>query len=317
MSDAKVPPAGPAPGTPTHEAELRAESETQGETVLTKRGERFELGAAACFGVSMIAALALAVVYWNGGNPQAEGVLLAFSLGGIGFGIVLWAKHFMPDEEIEEAREPLESTEEEVADFTHDFQAGESSLRSRRVLVAMGGGACAALGVAVLFPIRSLGPRPGKDLKRTPYAEGNLRVVREDGSPVRPAELTTSGIVTVWPEGHTDAADAPTLLIRLRDDQDFDPLPGRADWVVDDIVAFSKLCTHAGCPVGLYQANSGLLLCPCHQSTFDVLESCKPIFGPAARALPQLPLALDSAGYLMATGDFSSPVGPGFWDRGR
>src|SRR4029450_5037341 len=98
---------------------------------------------------------------------------------------------------------------------------GPTSLRRRRVLVAMGGGACAALGIAVLFPIRSLGPRPGKDLKRTPYAEGNLRVVREDGSPVRPSELETDGVITVWPEGHTDAADAPTLLIHLRRDQDF------------------------------------------------------------------------------------------------
>ncbi len=312
-----IPPAGPAPGTPSHEADLRAESETQGDSVLTKRGERVELGTAACFGVSMVAALALAVVYWNGGQPQAEGVLLALSLGGIGLGIVLWAKHFMPDQEVEEEREPLASTEEEVAAFVHDFQAGESSLRSRRVLVAMGGGACAALGVAVLFPIRSLGPRPGKDLKRTAFAGGNLRVVREDGSPVRPSELATDGIVTVWPEGHTDAADAPTLLIRLRPDQDFQPRPGREDWMVDEIVAFSKLCTHAGCPVGLYQADIGQLLCPCHQSTFDVLESCKPIFGPAARALPQLPLALDGSGYLIATGDFSSPTGPGFWDRDR
>jgi ubiquinol-cytochrome c reductase iron-sulfur subunit len=312
-----IPPAGPTPGTPSHEDELRSESETVGEAVLTKRGERVEMGAAACFGVSMIAALALAVVYWNGGQPQAEGILLALSLGGIGLGIVLWAKHFMPNDEVEEEREPLASTDEEIEAFAHDFGAGESSLRSRRVLVAMGGGACAALGIAVLFPIRSLGPRPGKDLKRTPYAEGNLRVVREDGSPVRPSELETDGVITVWPEGHTDAADAPTLLIRLRPDEKFEPRPGREDWMVDEIVAFSKLCTHAGCPVGLYQAELGALLCPCHQSTFDVHQSCRPIFGPAARALPQLPLALDDSGYLIATGDFSGPVGPGFWDRDR
>jgi quinol---cytochrome c reductase iron-sulfur subunit len=312
-----TPPEAPPPGRPTREKDLRAESETQGEAVLTKRGERVEFGAAACFGIAMVAALALAVVYWEGGQPQAEGILLAVILGGIGTGIVLWAKHFMPNEEVEEEREPLASTDEEIEEFVHDLQAGQSSLRSRRVLVAMGGGACAALGVALLFPIRSLGPRPGKDLKRTPYAEGNLRVVREDGSPVRPSELPVDGVITVWPEGHTDAADSSTLLIHLRPDQDFQPKPGRADWMVDDIVAFSKICTHAGCPVGLYQAEIGQLLCPCHQSTFDVLESCKPIFGPAARALPQLPLALDNIGYIIATGDFSSPVGPGFWDRGR
>ena len=100
-------------------------------------------------------------------------------------------------------------------------------------------------------------------------------------------------------------------------DQDFKPRPGREDWTVDDLVAYSKLCTHAGCPVGLYQANSGLLLCPCHQSTFAVLDGARPIFGPAARSLPQLPLGLNEQGELIARGDFSGPVGPGFWDRDR
>ena len=145
-----------------HPGEHRADGE------LTRRGQRVELASAACFGVAMVAALALAVVYWQGGQPQAEGVLLAIALGGIGAGIVLWAKHFMPDDEVTEDRAPMPSTEEDVAAFTEAFEAGESTLRSRRVLVAMGGGACAALGVALLFPVRSLGPRPGSGLKRTP-----------------------------------------------------------------------------------------------------------------------------------------------------
>jgi ubiquinol-cytochrome c reductase iron-sulfur subunit len=288
-----------------------------GESVLTPRGARVELGSAAAFVVSALAAIALAVVYWQGGQPQAEGVLLAISLGGIGMGIVLWAKHFMPHDEVAEDRHPMASTEEEVAAFTADFTAGESTLRSRRILVATAGGACAALGVAVVFPIRSLGPRPGQGLKRTPYRGGGMRVVREDGSPVRPDDLEVGGFITVWPDGHTDAADAPTLLIRFRDDQGFEPRQGREDWTVENVVAYSKLCTHVGCPVGLYQSESGLLLCPCHQSTFDVMRGAKPVFGPAGRSLPQLPLALDDEGYLIATDDFSSPVGPGFWDRGR
>ncbi|MGH9113741.1 MAG: ubiquinol-cytochrome c reductase iron-sulfur subunit, partial [Acidimicrobiales bacterium] len=190
-------------------------------------------------------------------------------------------------------------------------------LGRRRVLVATAGGACAALGVALLFPIRSLGPRPGSGLKRTAFRGGGRRVVREDGSPVRPDDLPVDGLVTVWPDGHTDDADAPTLLIRVRPDQGFEPRDGREGWTVDGIVAYSKLCTHVGCPVGLYQTELGLLLCPCHQSTFDVLHGAKPVFGPAARSLPQLPLAVDEDGYLIATGDFSDPVGPGFWDRGR
>ena len=298
---------------PSHEATRP----TTGDAVLTRRGTRAELGSAACFVVATVAAIALAAVYWQGGQPQAEGVLLAVSLGGIGVGIVLWAKHFMPGDEVAEERHPMASTDEDVAAFTADFQAGESTLRSRRILVATAGGACAALGVAVLFPIRSLGPRPGRGLKQTPYRGGDVRVVREDGSPVRPGDLEVGGFVTVWPEGDTDAPDAPTLLIRYGVDQGFEPRPGREDWTVANLVAYSKLCTHVGCPVGLYQAQSGLLLCPCHQSTFDVMAGAEPVFGPAARSLPQLPLGLDDQGYVIATGDFSGPVGPGFWDRGR
>jgi ubiquinol-cytochrome c reductase iron-sulfur subunit len=134
---------------------------------------------------------------------------------------------------------------------------------------------------------------------------------------VKPADLEVDGVITVWPEGHTQAADSPTLLIHYREDQGFTPAEGREDWTVDDLVAYSKLCTHVGCPVGLYQAQAGLLLCPCHQSTFDVLDGARPVFGPAARSLPQLPLALNHDGELIARGDFSGPVGPGFWDRDR
>ena len=289
----------------------------EGETVLTRRGVRVELASAASFVVAMLASIGLAVVYWQGGQPQAEGVLLALALGGIGVGIVLWAKHFMPNDEVVEEREPLVSSEEDVADFTADFAAGQSSLRSRRLLVATAGGACAALGVAVLFPIRSLGPRPGRGLKETPYRNAPIRVVTDEGEPLRPEDLPVDGFVTVWPEGYTDAADASTLLIHFRDSQDFQPAPGREDWTVGNIVAYSKLCTHVGCPVGLYQSELGLLLCPCHQSTFDVLVHAEPIFGPAARPLPQLPLDTDEQGYLIATADFSGPVGPGFWDRDR
>jgi ubiquinol-cytochrome c reductase iron-sulfur subunit len=144
-----------------------------------------------------------------------------------------------------------------------------------------------------------------------------MRVVTADGLAVKPADLALDGVITVWPEGHTDAADAPTLLIRTRPDQTIKPRAGRDDWTIDGIVAYSKLCTHVGCPVGLYQAQVGLLLCPCHQSTFDVLDGARPVFGPAARSLPQLPLGLNAAGEIIARADFSSPVGPGFWDRDR
>jgi ubiquinol-cytochrome c reductase iron-sulfur subunit len=278
---------------------------------------RAESWATAWFLVSAAASIALAIVYWRGGQPQAEGVLLGVTCGGIGFAIVTWAKHAMPDEEVTEARASVESSEAEVDAFTKDLEEGAEQIGRRRLLLVSMTSAVVAFGAALLFPLRSLGPRPGKDLKHTPYQAGGLRVVTADGTPVKPADLLADSVVTVWPEGHTDAGDSPTLLIRTRPDQVFKPRAGREDWTVDGIVAYSKLCTHVGCPVGLYQADLALLLCPCHQSTFDVLDGARPIFGPAARSLPQLPLAVNDAGEIIAVTDFDSPVGPGYWDRDR
>jgi ubiquinol-cytochrome c reductase iron-sulfur subunit len=165
--------------------------------------------------------------------------------------------------------------------------------------------------VAALFPIRSLGSRPGRSLYRTDWRPGR-RLVTEDGGPLRPDELVPHSVVTVYPEGHVESADAQTLLIRLPDE--VEP-PGPDGWTVGGLCAFSKICTHAGCPVGLYQAATQELFCPCHQSTFSVPAGAEPTFGPATRPLPQLPLAVDDAGFLVAQSDFPEPVGPGFWTR--
>ncbi len=278
---------------------------------------RAELRAAMFFGVSTLSSVGLAIVYWRGGQTQAEGLLLAAMCGGIGLGIVTWAKHAMPDEQVTEERLSVASSEQEVEAFTEDFEAGERHIDRRRLLVAAAGSAITTFALALLFPLRSLGPRPGKGLRHTAYAEGGLRLVTEDGKPITVHDLAENGVVTVWPEGHTADADAPTLLIRTNSDQVMKPRPGREAWTVNGVVAYSKLCTHVGCPVGLYQADVGLLLCPCHQSTFDVLDGARPVFGPAARSLPQLPLALNARGEFVATADFDSPVGPGYWDRDR
>ena len=300
---------------PAHEA-------TSGRRGAPTSAATAEALAATCFVFAALAAIGLGVVYWHGGQTQLEGVLLAVATGGIGVGIVVWAKRFMPADEVAEEREPLASSEEEITEFRSDFEHGEQSLVGRRLLLGSLGAAMTALGAALLFPIRSLGPRPGRGLKRTAYAaangrKGGVRLVRADGTPLKPAELAVDGVLTVFPEHHIDDGDAPTLVIRTRSSQKLDLAAGRDKWVVDGIIAYSKLCTHVGCPVGLYQAGEGKLLCPCHQSTFDVLHGAKPIFGPAARPLPQLPLSVDDDGYLIATADFSAPVGPGFWDRDR
>lgn len=280
--------------------------------------QREERLAAVAFGLATVAAVALSVVYWRGGQPQAEGVLLGVVTGGLGVGIVAWARLATPQGHVTEERHLVGSTEEQVSELASDIEAGGAAFGRRRLLVGLFGSAVAAFGAALVFPIRSLGPRPGKGFKRTAYGDDPpVRLVTAEGRPVLVDDLPLDGVVTVWPEGHTKDGDAPTLLIRTRPDQTLRPRPGRRDWTIDGVVAYSKLCTHVGCPVGLYQAEAGLLLCPCHQSTFDVLDGARPVFGPAARSLPQLPLGRNEHGELIARGDFSGPVGPGFWDRDR
>jgi len=269
------------------------------------------------FGITILAGIGLLVVYAAGGQPQLEGLLWFYALGGLGVGIVTGANRYLPQEHSEEERHSLASSEEMIeaakADLRRaDLPAGELD-EERRTVLRMLGIAIAALGTAVVFPIRSLGPRPSDDLRKTDFAKG-VRLVTVNGAPVKIDQLGVGEVVTTFPEGHTTAADSPTLLIRY-DEERFVPAGGRDNWVAEGMVAYSKICTHAACGVGLYENISGLLLCPCHQSTFDVNNAAKPTFGPATRALPQLPIAIDSQGFVVAQSDYPEPVGPGYWDR--
>jgi ubiquinol-cytochrome c reductase iron-sulfur subunit len=272
-------------------------------------GERV---AFACFVLTMTAAVGLAVVYAVGGQPQAEGALLGVALLSLGTGLIVWAHWLMPRGPFAEQRHALASTEAERAAFERDFE-DHGGMSRRRLLIAGLTGAVGALGVAFLFPIRSLGPNPGNTLLRTPWRRGT-RAVTEDGRPVRATDIPVDGLVTVFPDGHVESADGQVVLLHVHRGRLHLP-PGRADWTPRGLIAFSKVCTHAGCPVGLFEASSGQLLCPCHQSAFDVYEGARPVFGPAARALPQLPLAIDAEGYVVAQSDFHEPIGPTFWDR--
>ena len=270
---------------------------------------------ALAFAVSVVASVAVTVVYAKGGQPQLEGALLGAALGGIALGLIGWARAFMPHGPHVEERAPIPTEITERPEVIATFTEGVEDIGRRRFLGRLLGLAVLALGGAAVFPIRSLGTAPGRALLRTAWRRG-IRVVREDGTYVRPADVPLDGVLTVFPEGHTSDGDAPVLLVHLEDGL-YRPPPGREDWSPGGFVAFSKLCTHAGCPVGLYQAPSKLLFCPCHQSVFNVVQGARPTSGPATRPLPQLPLAIDGAGYLIATGDFSGPVGPGFWNLPR
>jgi ubiquinol-cytochrome c reductase iron-sulfur subunit len=270
-----------------------------------------EARAAAGFLVTTAAAIGLAVVYWNGGQTQAEGVLLATALGGLAYGFVTWANRLLPPGPVEQARHELESSPRERAEFEHDLERGH--VERRTILTRMLALAAAALGAAAVFPIRSLGPSPGRSLQRTPWRAGS-RLVTENGRPLHADDLPVGGFFTVFPEGHVGSADGQTALVRVGDETNR-PRPGREDWAPSGYLAYNKVCTHAGCPVGLYQADTHELLCPCHQSAFDVTDGARPTFGPATRSLPQLPLYVDGDGYLRARGDYTEPIGPAYWNR--
>ena len=265
--------------------------------------------------VSMLASVGLGVVYALGGQVQLEGLLLFFALGGIAAGFIVWGEKLLPQGPYVQERHPLASGEAEQEEATETFEEGAETLERRRLLIRMLTGAFVALGAALVFPVRSLGERPGGSLFRTAWRRGS-RAVDENERPVRPEDLDVGGVLTVFPAGNSGSADSQTLLIKLGPGE-YKARPGREDWAVGDVVAFSKVCTHAGCPVGLYEAETHRLYCPCHQSVFNVLDAAEPKSGPATRRLPQLPLTIDADGYLTARSDYTEPIGPGFWNRDR
>ncbi|HEX4493666.1 MAG TPA: Rieske 2Fe-2S domain-containing protein [Acidimicrobiia bacterium] len=264
-----------------------------------------------CFLLSAAGAIALIVVYWRGGQPQLEGTFLAVAFLSLGIGFVVWAHRLLPNTPRVEPRPPLGTTPEERAELIDDLDRG-GVLERRRFLLGALTSALGAIGVSLLFPIRSLGPQPGNALDHTPWKKG-MRVVTSDGEAVTAKSVPSDGLVTVFPEGFPDSADGQAVLMRV-DPSLLEGARGGSEWAPDGLIAFSKVCTHAGCPVGLYQSSIHQLLCPCHQSAFDVLRGAEPTTGPADRALPQLPLMIDGDGVLRARGDFSSPVGPRTWN---
>ncbi|MDX1621196.1 MAG: Rieske 2Fe-2S domain-containing protein [Nitriliruptorales bacterium] len=277
-----------------------------------RREDRAARWAAVAFFVAILAGLALLVVYIGGGQTQLEGVLLFVALGGIGFGLGIWVKVIVGQKEIIEERPLMSGQPEERAEFGARYEQalGEAiSGGRRRFLIRLLAGAGASLGLALLLPFRSLGPGPEQELFRTAWRQG-VRLVTQDGEPIRAEDIIADQVVTVFPEGATHAADAQTVLIGLRPDVETE----LEHETVDNMVAYSKICTHAGCPVGLYRARVGELLCPCHQSTFGVYRGAVVLSGPAGRPLPQLPIGTDDEGYLVALSDYPTPVGPTFWN---
>jgi ubiquinol-cytochrome c reductase iron-sulfur subunit len=264
-------------------------------------------------GLSIVASLALFGVYVGGGDPQAEGALLFVALGGVGAALMIWARFLMP--EAHDRTQPRHHGPEPTEDLegaAETVMGGVDEMRRRGFLFRLLIGAAAALGLAAIIPIRSLGRAPGSSLFHTQWRVGD-RLVDEEGTPISRDTLEVDSFTTVFPEHAPGSADSQAVLIRVP--------PGtlrlpsdRAAGAPDGYVVYSKICTHAGCALGLYLAAVQQLRCPCHQSTFDVLDGAKPVYGPAPRPLPQLPISIEDDGTIRATGDFTEPVGPSFWD---
>jgi quinol---cytochrome c reductase iron-sulfur subunit len=254
--------------------------------------------------LAAICALAFGITLVLDGPLALYGGALALGLLFLGFAIRRYFVDRFPDVEAVEPRAVSEDREVAPGPIAEITPLGRRPFLSR-VLVVVGG----IFGLNLLALVGSLGPAPGRRLRTTAWDPGD-RLMTTDGQFIRPEDIAPGGVSTVWPTGAIGNEFASAVLLRLSSD----PLPPtRGEWVIDGtLVAYSKVCTHAGCPVGLYRERDNVLFCPCHQSTFDAQRGAIPTFGPTARPLPQLPLGVDEDGYLIATGDFQEQVGPAF-----
>src|SRR6266536_1449866 len=283
------------------------------DPLAARKAERI---AALCFLISFLgsaAFIAAYVIFQVRSVDQAFRSNLALGLSmtvaflALAAGAVVWVRNVMPYVQLTEERHPLASTDEERREFATTFtESTEATQVVKRPLLRR------SLLVA-------LGPLPRKRLRRTAWKKGPRLVVQSTNLPIRAADFSTPGsLITVIPEGTGEdlnaVAMAATIIIKFRPGELEHPTV--MNWTVDGIVAYSKICTHVGCPAALYEQTTHHILRPCHQSTFDATKGAKVIFGPAPRPLPQLPITVDGEGYLVAQGDFAVPVGPSFWELG-
>jgi ubiquinol-cytochrome c reductase iron-sulfur subunit len=326
-----------------HDEELRPPTEEE-----IQRGNRAEKLVVACFVIAFLAGCGFIAAYIGlpvgldrlgpGGSTVdaalqsnlALGTSLSVALVALGLGALLWVRLLMPEVEIVEERHELQSAPADRAAFQETFKqgAGYSQFVKRPMVrrsLILG---TLPLVAAPLVLLRDMGPLPGTSLRHTVWSPGRRLLVYGTNTPITPADFSAPGsMITIVPEGYEDDSDAlvkaGVILIKFRPGELDIPvrtqgstLVGTMNWTVNNIVAYSKICTHIGCPVALYEQTTHHILCPCHQSTFDASTGATVVFGPAARPLPQLPMTVNTDGYLVAKSDFTQPVGPSFWERG-
>ncbi|GAA4970362.1 ubiquinol-cytochrome c reductase iron-sulfur subunit [Kineococcus glutinatus] len=256
-------------------------------------------------------------------STKAIGLAMFLSLFCLGVGAVHWAKTLLPDDERIDYRHRQRGTDAERAKAVAILKEGadEAGLGRRPLIRNTLIGALALFPIPAVFFFRDTGPLPEGALSRTWWEEGKYLAKDPEGGRILAADVSLGSVVHVMPDDIDEAGEdllaekgkAAVLLMRLKPEEMLDK---QNEWGVDGIVAYSKICTHMGCPVALYEQNTHHLLCPCHQSTFDLDQDCKVVFGPAKRPLPQLPITVDAEGYLVARSDFHEAVGPSFWERG-
>jgi ubiquinol-cytochrome c reductase iron-sulfur subunit len=306
-----------------------------------KREKRIELTIALLFGITGLASLAFLVSYiwWpyhykagfniNKWYNPVLGVTLFLTLASVAIAVITWSKKLLPEEiSVQDRHDQIpDNSERRLTGSTMLNLVDELGIRRRPLLrraALLGLAPVGGLAVAPVVGGLLVDPHHPDILMHTAWSKG-IRLVRDDLTPIRPEDVSVGGQMTVFPGipgGNTnDYADSPTLLIHLRDPdasklrQNLSHVPENADNMYGNLVAYSKICTHAGCPASLYEQQTNILLCPCHQSQFDITDNARPIFGPATRRLPMLPITVDADGFLVAKSDYQVPVGPGFWER--
>ncbi|MBX3088751.1 MAG: Rieske 2Fe-2S domain-containing protein [Cryobacterium sp.] len=316
------------PGMPPHHPRATDQDPKKEKAAARRVGGLFLLSAAS----SIFAIVAYVIFPITPGNLSSVrlnnlflGVGISLALLSIGIGAIYWAKNLMKDGEWTEPRHPTRGSEETRAAAAEVFRLGnEESGIGRRTLIRRSLiGALAVAPLPAVVMLRDLAPAadPVALISKTMWAKG-VRLSRDpDGTPIKASDVTIGSVFHVIPDNLGDAesrldekAKAAVILMRL-DPQDLHVSDERKDWNYQGIVAYSKICTHVGCPVALAEQHTHHLLCPCHQSQFDISHEAKVIFGPAKRPLPQLPITVDDEGYLIAQSDFTEPVGPSFWER--
>ncbi|MET9590140.1 Rieske 2Fe-2S domain-containing protein [Streptomyces sp. NPDC006516] len=319
------------PGLPAHKPRIQDIDE--------RAARRSERAVAFMFTLSMLATVGFIASYvifpvdkivyiWPFGHVSALNFSLGLTLGlalfCIGAGAVHWARTLMSDVEVADDRHAIEATPEVKAKVLADFADGarESAIGRRKLIRNTMFGALALVPLSGVVLLRDLGPLPEKKLRSTLWAKGKLLVNMNTMEPLRPEDVVVGSLTFAMPEGleedahdfQSQIAKAALMIVRIEPDNIKDKR--EREWAHEGIVAFSKICTHVGCPISLYEQQTHHVLCPCHQSTFDLSDGARVIFGPAGHALPQLRIGVNSEGNLEALGDFEEPVGPAFWERG-